>query len=426
MSPAQLRLLVPLENPHQEHNLVDLAATLAPSPWGELHLTHILTPDAEPLPDIEQALQVLADRGMAHDIGTIAHLEKDEDVTSGIQRAVRRWSCNMMLMAWKANVERDAILSAPNRALTKAIDVDTLIFKEKKSGPVRRILVPFGGGNHALVGVQIAYDLAQAWGADLEILRIVRDIRAPSDPILQRYCAQLAADTRLQLELLKIDVPLTVLPAVDVVPAIVERAQNHDLIVLGASNDWRQEEHLAGSIPDEIAYQVPCSVLMVRSAAANDLQLSRIFWEHTIRLDLTPKDKWDAIAQMVDALIEEKQIPASERQTVLEAALNRERKGSTSLGHSTAIPHAPIPDLDGIIGCLGICRQGIDFEGPTSDLVHFIFLLLTPEQNYRSYIPILAQIATLMHADTTHRDMLASQTPAEITAVLKRLPQPSR
>ena len=65
---------------------------------------------------------------MAHDIGAIAHLEQDEDVTSGIQRAVRRWSCNMMLMAWNASVERDAILSAPNRALTKDIDVDTFDF----------------------------------------------------------------------------------------------------------------------------------------------------------------------------------------------------------------------------------------------------------------------------------------------------------
>ena len=423
MSPAQLRILVPLENPHQEHNLVDLAATLALSPWGELHLTHILTPGAKPRPDIKQALQVSADRAMAHDVGAIAHIEKDEDVTSGIQRAVRRWSCNMMLMAWNAKVERDAFLSAPNRALAKAIDVDTLIFKEKKSGPVRRILVPFGGGNHALVGVQIAYDLARTWGAELEILRIVRDRRDPSNPILQRYCSQLAADTRLQLELLEIDAPLTVVPAIHVVPAIVARAQDHDLLVLGASNDWHQEEHLAGSIPDEIADQVPCSVLMVRSAAANDLQLSRIFWEHTIRLDLTPKDKWDAIAQMVDALIEEQQIPVSERQTVLEAALERERKSSTALGHGTAIPHAPIPDLPGIIGCLGICPQGIDFESPSNEPVHFIFLLLTPEQNYRSYIPILAQIATLMHTDAAHRDMLASQTPAEITAVLKRLPQ---
>ncbi len=426
MSPAQLRILVPLENPHQEHTLVDLAATLAPSPWGELHLIHILTPDAEPLPNLKQVLQVSANRAMAHNVGAIAHLEKDADVTHGIQQAVRRWSCNMMLMAWKANVERDAILSAPNRALTKDVDIDTLIFKEKKSGPVRRILVPFSGGNHALVGVQIAYDLARTWGAKLEILRIVRDTRAPSDPILQRYCSQLAVDTRRQLELLGIDAPLTVVPAIDVVPAIVEKAQVHDLIVLGASNDWRQAEHLAGSIPDQIAYQVPCSVLMVRSAAASDLQLSRIFWEHTIRLDLTPNDKWDAIAQMVDVLIEEKQIPASGRQIVLETAFARERKGSTSLGHSTAIPHAPIPDLDGIIGCLGICRQGIDFEGPTPEPVRFIFLLLTPEQNYRSYIPILAQIATLMHTDTTHRDMLAAQTPAEITAVLKRLPQPRR
>ena len=31
-----------------------------------------------------------------------------------------------------------------------------------------------------------------------------------------------------------------------------------------------------------------------------------------------------------------------------------------------------------------------------------------------------------MHSDTTHRDILASQTPAEITAVLKGLPQPRR
>ena len=61
-------------------------------------------------------------------------------------------------------------------------------------------------------------------------------------------------------------------------------------------------------------------------------------------------------------------------------------------------------------------------EGPTDEPVHFIFLLLTPEQNYRGYIPILAQIATLMRGDSTRREMLAAQTPSEITAILKRLP----
>ncbi|MEE3258630.1 MAG: PTS sugar transporter subunit IIA [Candidatus Latescibacterota bacterium] len=423
MPPAQLRILVALGDPQHEGNLVDLAATLATAPWGELHLTHILTSDTESQNDIRQALDDRAARAISHNIGAIVHLERGEDVTEEIQRAIRRWSCNMMLMAWKGDVDRDAILAAQNRALTKNVEVDTLIFKERNSGPVRRILVPFGGGNHSLMGVQIAYDLAQTWGAELEILRIARDPRCdPSDPILQRYCSQLTKDTLLQLELLGIDESLTVVPSVDVVAPIVASAQDRDLVVLGASNDWRQEEHLAGSIPDEIAYEVPCSVLMVRSATANGLQLSHIFWEHTVRLDLDPKDKWDAITQIIDALIEEKQIPASERQMVLNAALGRERKGPTSLGHSTAIPHAPITDLPGIIGCLGICPKGIDFEGPTDEPVHFIFLLLTPEQNYHGYIPILAQIATLMRSDSTRREMLAAQTPSEITAILKRLP----
>ena len=109
---------------------------------------------------------------------------------------------------------------------------------------------------------------------------------------------------------------------------------------------------------------------------------------------------------------------------MLEAALERERKGSTSLGHGTAIPHAPIPDLPGIIGCLAICPQGVDFEGPTDEPIQFIFLLLTPEHNYRSYIPILAQIASLMRNGTTRGDLLAAQTPSEITAILKRQPAP--
>ena len=275
------------------------------------------------------------------------------------------------------------------------------------------------------MGVQIAHDLAQAWGAKLEILRIARDPHCDlDDPLLQRYCDQLTQDTLLQLELLGIEQKLTVVPAIDVVATIIANAREHDLVVLGASNDWRQEEHLAGSIPDEIAYEVPCSVLMVRSATTNDLQLSQIFWEHTVRLELAPKNKWEAITQIIDALIEEKQIPASERQNVLDAALGRERKSSTSLGHGTAIPHAPIPDLPGIIGCLAICPKGVDFEGPTDELVHFIFLLLTPEQNYRSYIPILAQIATLMRDDGTRSEILAAQTPAEITSILKRQPAP--
>ena len=135
MSPAQLRILVPLEDPHQEHNLVDLAATLAPSPWGELHLTHILTPDAEPIPGYRPITRKLsADRAMARNIGAIAHLEEG----AGRNKCHSAGRPPLELQHDAHGLERQmssetAILSAPNRALTKDTDVDTLIFKEKEA-----------------------------------------------------------------------------------------------------------------------------------------------------------------------------------------------------------------------------------------------------------------------------------------------------
>jgi mannitol/fructose-specific phosphotransferase system IIA component (Ntr-type)/nucleotide-binding universal stress UspA family protein len=313
------------------------------------------------------------------------------------------------------------VLSSRNRALTKVRDVDTLIFKDKGFGGIRRLLVPTGGGTHSLMGLEVAHQLADAWQAPMRALRIARDpLCREDDPILQRYCQQVHDDLRMQLRLLDIDVGSEVIAAREVVAPVIEAAREDDLLVLGASNDWRQEDFLGGSIPDEIAYRAPCSVLLVRSRSPSSYRLSNIFWEHTIRLDMHPRGKWEAIEQMVDVLVEEKQVPASQRDTVRNAAVDRERKSSTSIGRETAIPHAPLPDLPGIIGALGVCPEGVDFNGLQGDRVRYIFLLLTPEQNYRTYIPVLGQIATLMHQPETRNAILRCETPSELTALIKK------
>ena len=421
MQSAALRILVPLKKPAAEHTLVRLAATLTASPWDELHLTHIVVPDTDPVPQAQDLLEKAAAMAAEMEVGAIPHLERSQTVTQGIQEAVRRWNCNMMVMGWYGAIEPAAIAQSYNRALAKTIEIDTLILKDRAFRPARRILIPAGGGGNALMGIQIGHDLARVWGADLEVVRIARDPQCqPNDPILQRYCHQLAEDMRLQLRLLDIDAPVTVVPSTEVVPPIVEYAREDDLVILGASNDWLQEGYLAGFIPDEIANQVSCSVLMVRAQTQHEICLSHVLWENTIRLDFHPADKWDAITQLVDTLVEEKQVPVSQRQNILDAALERERKTPTALGHQTAIPHAPMPDIPNIIGALAICPEGIDFEAPGGEPVHYIFLLLTPEQNYRSYIPLLAQIARLVQLGETRNALFNCQTPSELTALIKR------
>jgi mannitol/fructose-specific phosphotransferase system IIA component (Ntr-type)/nucleotide-binding universal stress UspA family protein len=422
MSKPAVRILVALENPAMEDSLVRLAATLAREPWGELHLTHVVTPDDPPLADAQSALDRAAALAVEMGVVAIPHLLHGETVTIAIQEALRRWSCDVLIMGWYGDVDPTTVLSSPNRALTKALDVDTLIFKDKGFGGIRRLLVPTGGGTHSMMGLEVAHQLAQVWQAKMRAVRIARvpTCRA-DDPLQQRYCHQVADDMRMQLNLLSIarDVESEVIPAQEVVAPIIDMSHDDDLLILGASNDWRQEDFLAGSIPDEIAYKAPCSVLMVRSRNPGNHHLSNIFWEHTIRLDLHPRDKWEAIDQMVDVLIEEKQVPPSQRDVVLAAACEREHKSSTAIGRETAVPHAPLPGLPGIIGALAVCPDGVDFSGQNGADVHYIFLLLTPQQNYRTYIPILAQIAALMHTDETRSAILNCETPAELTALIK-------
>ncbi|HJP29591.1 MAG TPA: PTS sugar transporter subunit IIA [Candidatus Latescibacteria bacterium] len=420
MPKSAVRILVALEDPAMEDSLVRLAATLASEPWAELHLTHVVTPDNPSRPEAQTDLERAAALAIDMGVGAIPHLVHGASVTGAIEDALRRWSCDVLMMGWYGDVDRTTVLSSRNRALTKDFDVDTFIFKDKGFGGIQRLLVPTGGGTHSLMGLEVSHQLAQAWQAQMRAIRIARDASCqPDDPILQRYCQQVADDLRVQLRLLDIEAESEVIPSREVVTPIVDMAREDDLLVLGASNDWRQEEFLAGSIPDEIAFKAPCSVLMVRSRNPGSHRLSNIFWEHTIRLDLHPRDKWEAINQMVEVLIEEKQIPLSQRDNVLAAARDREQKSSTSIGRETAIPHAPLPDLPGIIGALGVCPEGVDFNGLQGDVVRYIFLLLTPQQNYRSYIPVLAQIASLMHTDETRDAILHCETPSELTALIK-------
>ncbi|SVB31403.1 uncharacterized protein METZ01_LOCUS184257, partial [marine metagenome] len=131
MPKSALRILVALEDPAMEDSLVRLAATLAREPWGELHLTHVVTPDSPPRPDAQAALERSAELAAGMGVSAIPHLVHGSTVTGAVEDALQRWSCDVLLMGWYGDVDRTTVLSSRNRDLAKTLDVDTLIFKDK-------------------------------------------------------------------------------------------------------------------------------------------------------------------------------------------------------------------------------------------------------------------------------------------------------
>ena len=75
----------------------------------------------------------------------------------------------------------------------------------------------------------------------------------------------------------------------------------------------------------------------------------------------------------------------------------REKLGSTSMGHGVALPHARTSLTDHAIGAFLKLENGIDFDSPDNQKTDLIFALMVPEHYTDEHLKILANLATLFN-----------------------------
>jgi PTS system nitrogen regulatory IIA component len=90
------------------------------------------------------------------------------------------------------------------------------------------------------------------------------------------------------------------------------------------------------------------------------------------------------------------QLVGKPERAVLEVLLERERLGTTGIGHGTAIPHGRMPDLPQIHALFARLEKPIDFEAIDNQPVDLIFLLLTPANSGADHLKALARISRLL------------------------------
>ena len=91
--------------------------------------------------------------------------------------------------------------------------------------------------------------------------------------------------------------------------------------------------------------------------------------------------------------------PGLSPEAVFDHLLERERLGSTGLGHGIALPHARMPQLDRAVGAFVQLRTGVDF-GAIDDLpVDLAFGLLVPQEANEAHLQLLAKLASMFSND---------------------------
>ena len=105
-------------------------------------------------------------------------------------------------------------------------------------------------------------------------------------------------------------------------------------------------------------------------------------------------------------------------QEVYETLLQRERLGSTGVGHGIAIPHGRLPSLENIFCMFARLENPIPFEAPDEEPVDLIFLLLAPEHAGADHLKALARISRLLREPQSLERLRAAPDRATLYSVL--------
>lgn len=86
---------------------------------------------------------------------------------------------------------------------------------------------------------------------------------------------------------------------------------------------------------------------------------------------------------------------------ILEILLERERLGTTAVGHGVAIPHGKLSELKRLHGMFARLEKPIDFEAIDEQPVDLVFLLLAPETAGADHLKALARVSRLLRNAAT-------------------------
>jgi amino acid transporter len=281
------RVAVALANPEHETDLLRLGRYIATGRdegghVSGLHLVRVplqtpLTTAREQFtedrPSIEQAIADLAQQAQrdAATDGVNGHrpIEKTSiesvtdvahDVFGGLINVTGEQKADMLLMGWQGSFNVGRIYNSPIQRIVRELPADVGVLKNRGLASIEQILLPWGGGMHARLGLEIAERVARATGASVHLLRVVRpdvDAEQEQDALAQTVARIVGEDN---------DVEYLVRESDSVTGGIetVLDTSDYDLVIIGASREWSIRQVLFGSIPDVIADQARCSVLMVR------------------------------------------------------------------------------------------------------------------------------------------------------------------
>ena len=280
---GRYRVLVPVNDPAQAMASINLAATLASQQEGEVILLQVVqVPDQVNVAAGHRwaqrrldTLAQIADQVESAPVRPVIRLARD--VARAIIGAANEEDCDLVVINWRGpTLAHRTELGPVLGPILNEAPCSVIVIKGRELETIQRVLVPTAGGPHAPLAAKVGLTLVQETGGQVTLLNVVRSDRADKAAIEegQRRIAQTAADLgSLATVTVRVDV------APDAVSGILAAAEDHDLILLGATEESILDQVLFGRLPEQIASRTRKPVAIVKRYRGLPQTWARKAWQ---------------------------------------------------------------------------------------------------------------------------------------------------
>jgi len=127
------------------------------------------------------------------------------------------------------------------------------------------------------------------------------------------------------------------------------------------------------------------------------MDLGDILAPEQIKADLQATNRWEAIDELINRLVESGKIKPEHRESIVGVVRKRESSMSTGIGFGIGIPHASTDLIYEVVGAFGRSRTGVNFDALDNQPVNLVMLFLVPQGQFQKHLHTLARIAKLLH-----------------------------
>jgi PTS system nitrogen regulatory IIA component len=147
------------------------------------------------------------------------------------------------------------------------------------------------------------------------------------------------------------------------------------------------------------------------------MKLKNILYPAVITTQLKGTDKEGVLRELLEMLVEAKQIPANKVEQVYEDLMEREKKMSTGIQHGVAIPHAKTKVVKNLVACIGLKKEGLDFASLDGEPSTIFIMTLSPVDRVGPHVQFLADISMVIKEANARKALLESKTAQDVLAV---------